>query len=75
MTTVPNDLTQFANGDQVVVISMDGNLRVVAKGLGLGVPFLGGKHGGLLGGWQGFRGKGSSEGGFGMPRGMAAGGL
>jgi hypothetical protein len=75
VTTVPNDLTQFANGDQVVVISMDGNLRVVAKGLGLGVPFFGGKHGAGLGGWQGFRGKGSSEGGFEMPRGMAGGGL
>ena len=75
VTTVPSDLTQFANGDHVVIVSMDGNLRAVAKGLGLGVPFLGGKHGGGLGGWQGFRGKGSSEGGFEMPRGMAGGGL
>jgi membrane-associated protease RseP (regulator of RpoE activity) len=75
VTTVPSDLTQFANGDQVVIVSMDGNLRAVVKGAGLGVPFFGGRHGFGLGAWQGFRGKGDSGGGFEMPRGKAGGGL
>jgi len=78
VTTMPSDLAQFADGDHVVIISVDGNLRAVMKGAGLGVPFFGGKHGPGLGGegWQGFRGKGSGEGGSEMmPRGMAGGGL
>jgi membrane-associated protease RseP (regulator of RpoE activity) len=78
VTTMPSDLTQFANGDHVVIVSVDGNLRALTKGAGLGVPFFGGKRGPGLGGegWQGFRGKGSGEGGFEMmPRGKAGGGL
>jgi membrane-associated protease RseP (regulator of RpoE activity) len=77
VTAVPSDLTQFADGDNVAVISVDGNLRFLVKGAGLGVPFFGGKHGPGLGGWDGFRGKGSGEGGFEfeMPRGRAGGGL
>jgi hypothetical protein len=75
VTAVPNDLTKFANGDHVVIVSMDNNVRAVVKGAGLGVPFLGGGHGFGLGGWQGFRGKGDSGGGFEMPRGKAGGGL
>jgi len=78
VTTMPSDLTQFADGDHVVIISVDGNLRAVMKGAGLGVPFFGGKRGPGLGGqgWQGFRGKGGGEGGSEMmPRGKAGGGL
>ena len=69
VTTVPNDLTKFANGDHVAIISVDGNLRALVKGAGLGVPFFGGRHGLGLGGWHGFRGEGGFEGGFEMPRG------
>jgi len=75
VTAVPSDLTKFANGDHVVIVSMDNNVRAVMKGAGLGVPFFGGGHGFGLGGWQGFRGKGDSGGGFEMPRGKAGGGL
>ena len=79
VTAMPSDLTQFANGDQVTIISVDGNLRALMKGPGLGAgffggiggPFFGGKHGLGRGGWDGFRG----EGDFGMPRGKAGGGL
>jgi membrane-associated protease RseP (regulator of RpoE activity) len=81
VTTVPSDLTQFANGDHVTIISVDGNLRALVKGPGLGVPFFGGRGGPCLGGegWQGFRGgrgfEGGFDGGFEMPRGKAGGGL
>jgi len=79
VTTVPNDLTKFANGDHVVIISMDGNLRALVKGAGLGVPFFGRKGGFGSGGWDGFRGdrgsKDGFDGGFEMPRGQAGGGL
>ena len=79
VTTMPNDLTQFADGDHVVIISVDGNLRLFMKGAGLGAgffggiggPFFGGKHGSGADGWDGF-GRG---GGFEMPRGRAGGGL
>jgi membrane-associated protease RseP (regulator of RpoE activity) len=79
VTTVPSDLTQFANGDNVTVISVDGNLRALTKGRGLGVPFFGGKGGFGFGGRGGFRGghgfEGGFDGGFEMPRGTAGGGL
>lgn len=79
VTTVPSDLTQFANGDNVTVISVDGNLRALTKGSCLGVPFFGGKGGFGFGGWGGFRGghgfEGGFNGGFEMPRGTAGGGL
>jgi membrane-associated protease RseP (regulator of RpoE activity) len=83
VTAVPSDLTKFANGDHVVIISVDGNLRVLVKGAGLGAGFFGGiggrffgeGHGPGFGGWQGFSGKDSGQGGFEMPRGKAGGGL
>jgi membrane-associated protease RseP (regulator of RpoE activity) len=79
VTTVPSDLTQFANGDRVTVISVDGNLRALVKGASIGVPFFGGKGGFGFGGWGEFRGghgfEGGFNGGFEMPRGTAAGGL
>lgn len=67
VTAVPSDLTKFANGDHVAIVSVDGNLRVVLEGggLGIGIPFLGGMHGRGFEGWQGFGGDGM----FGMPRG------
>ena len=81
VTTMPNDLTQFENGDQVTIISVDGNLRALMRGPGLGVPFFGGIGGPFFGrmrgpgpggeGWHGFRGEGDFE----MPRGKAGGGL
>jgi membrane-associated protease RseP (regulator of RpoE activity) len=69
VTTMPNDLTQFENGDQVTIISVDGNLRALMRGPGLGVPFFGRMRGPGLGGWDGFHGEGGGEGDFGMPRG------
>ena len=79
VTTLPSDLTQFEDGDQVTIISVDGNLRALTKGPGLGGPFFGGiggpffggMHGLGRGGWDGFRGEGDFE----MPRGKAGGGL
>jgi len=79
VTAVPSDLSQFENGDQVTIISVDGNLRALMKGPGLGGPFFGGiggpffggMHGLGRGGWDGFRGEGDFE----MPRGKAGGGL
>ncbi len=81
VTAVPSDLTQFADGDHVAVISVDGNLRVLMKGAGLGAgflggiggPFFGGKHGSGADGWDGFGREGGFE--FEMPRGRAGGGL
>jgi len=81
VTTMPSDLTQFADGDHVTIISVDGNVRAITKCSGFGVPFFGGRRGPGLGGegWQGFRGDrggdGGSDGGFEMPRGKAGGGL
>jgi membrane-associated protease RseP (regulator of RpoE activity) len=75
VTTVPKDLTKFESGDHVIIISVDGNLRALMKGPGLGVPFFGGMRGPGLGGWHGFRGEGGFDGGFEMPRGKAGGGL
>ena len=79
VTAVPSDLTQFADGDNVAVISVDGNLRFLVKGAGLGAgffggiggPFFGGKHGSGADGWDGS----GREGGLEMPRGRAGGGL
>jgi membrane-associated protease RseP (regulator of RpoE activity) len=83
VTAVPSDLTKFANGDHVIAISVDGNLRALTKGAGLGAGFFGGiggrffggGHGSGLRGWQGFAGKGNGTDGFEMPRGQAGGGL
>jgi membrane-associated protease RseP (regulator of RpoE activity) len=83
VTTVPSDLTQFEDGDQVTVISVDGNLRAFTKGPGLGGgffggiggAFFGGMHGPGRGGWDGFQGESGGEGDFDMPRGKAGGGL
>jgi len=81
VTAVPSDLTQFADGDHVAVISVDGNLRFLVKGAGLGAgffggiggPFFGGKHGSGADGWDGSGREGGFE--FEMPRGRAGGGL
>jgi len=70
VTTVPSDLTQFANGDHVAIVSVDGNLRLVIEGGGLGVPFLGGMHGFGFGRGHEFGGDGM----FGMPGGKAGAG-
>ena len=83
VTAMPSDLTQFANGDQVTIISVDGNLRALTKGPGrggpffggIGGPFFGGMHGPGRGGWDGFQGESGGEGDFDMPRGKAGGGL
>ena len=63
--TMPSDLTQFADGDHVTVISVDDQLRALTKGPGAGFPFFGGRHGRGPGGGPGFPG----EGGFEVPRG------
>ncbi|MGD0766227.1 MAG: PDZ domain-containing protein [Dehalococcoidia bacterium] len=61
VTTVPTDLSQFQNGDNVVVLSVDGNLRLIAKNAGGLLQFLGkGGRGGMRG-WQGF-GMGGTKG-------------
>jgi len=77
VTTTPSDLTQFASGDHVTIISVDGNLRALTKGSGFGLPCFGGKGGHGFGGegWSGSRGGRGSEGGFDMPQGKAGGGL
>jgi membrane-associated protease RseP (regulator of RpoE activity) len=83
VTAMPSDLTQFASGDQVTVVSVDGNLRALMKGPGLGGSFFGGigghsfggMHGPGRGGWDGFQGENGGDGDFGMPRGEAGGGL
>jgi len=69
VTTFPKDLAQFQSGDKLTVISVDGSLRAVSKGMGHMLPFFG-KHGGGMpffgeeghGGHHGRRGPG-----FGMP--------
>jgi membrane-associated protease RseP (regulator of RpoE activity) len=79
VTAVPSDLTQFADGDNVAVISVDGNLRFLVKGAGLGAGFFGGIGGPFFGGKHGSGADGRDrfgrEGGFEMPRGRAGGGL
>jgi len=35
VTAIPSDLTKFASGDKVVVLSVDGNLRLISKGAGM----------------------------------------
>jgi membrane-associated protease RseP (regulator of RpoE activity) len=54
VVTVPADLSKFASGDKVVVFSVDGNLRAIAKGAGGMMPFMGKLGRGMHGGWQGF---------------------
>jgi membrane-associated protease RseP (regulator of RpoE activity) len=79
VVAVPSDLSQYASGDNVAIISLDGNLRAVVKGLGLGVPFFDGMHGFGFGGrhglgsegWDGSKGGGNFE----MPRGGGLGGF
>ena len=56
VTTVPSDLSKFASGDKVVVVSVDGNLRLVAQGGGM-MGLLGkGGFGGCGRGGKGFGG-------------------
>jgi membrane-associated protease RseP (regulator of RpoE activity) len=55
VTAIPADLSKFASGDKVVALSVDGNLRLVARGAGLmGLLGKGGLRG--CGGGQGFGG-------------------
>lgn len=51
--TAPTDLSQFQSGDKVAAISVDGNLRLVAKNPGRLLSFGKGCRGGMRGG-QGF---------------------
>jgi membrane-associated protease RseP (regulator of RpoE activity) len=77
VVAVPSDLSQYANGDNVAVVSMDGNLRAIIHSAGAGLPFFGGmrgfggRHGFGSGGWDGFKGGGN----FSMPRVGGVGGL
>lgn len=73
VVTAPADLSKFASGDKVVVLSVDGNLRAIAKGAGM-MGFLGKGFGGMRGmhGWGMFgddNGSGGNNGtrGLGMP--------
>jgi membrane-associated protease RseP (regulator of RpoE activity) len=79
VVAVPSDLSQYASGDNVAVVSLDGNLRAVILSPGARLPFFGGMHGfGFEGrhgfgmdGWDGFKGGGN----FAMPRAASPGGL
>ena len=51
--TAPADLSKFASGDKVVVLSVDGNLRLISKGAGM-MGFLGKGLGGMRGHMRGF---------------------
>jgi membrane-associated protease RseP (regulator of RpoE activity) len=52
VTAVPADLSKFASGDKVVIVSVDSSLRLISKGAGM-MGFLGkggfGRHGGMQG--------------------------
>ena len=63
VVTVPADLSKFASGDKVVVLSVDGNLRAIAKGAGGMMPFMGKLGRGCGGGRQGFGMFGGDENG------------
>src|SRR3990170_5841274 len=45
VTVLPNDLSKFESGDHVTIVSVDGDLRAVSKGLGGFLPGFGGMHG------------------------------
>ena len=45
VTVRPNDLSKFEGGDHVTIISVDGDLRAVSKGMGGFLPGFGGRHG------------------------------
>ena len=63
VVTVPADLSKFASGDKVVVLSVDGNLRAIATGAGGMMPFMGKLGRGCGGGRQGFGMFGGDENG------------
>jgi membrane-associated protease RseP (regulator of RpoE activity) len=54
VVSFPADLTKFASGDKVAVVSVDGNLRAIATGAGRALPFLGKGLGGMRGHMRGF---------------------
>src|SRR3972149_665051 len=57
VTVLPNDLSKFESGDHVTIVSVDGDLRAVSKGMGGFLPGFGGMHGFGRGGEQrGMRG-------------------
>ena len=45
VTVAPNDLSKFESGDHVTIVSVDGDLRAVSKGMGGFLPGFGGMHG------------------------------
>jgi len=53
VTVAPNDLSKFASGDHVTIVSVDGDLRAVSKGMGGFLPGFGGMHGFGRGGKHG----------------------
>ena len=46
VTVAPNDLSKFESGDHVTIVSVDGDLRAVSKGMGGFLPGFGGMRGG-----------------------------
>ncbi len=75
VVTRPNDLSKFASGDKVVVVSIDGNLRAIAAG-SLGMLGKGLEHRafgwGMMGNRYGDNGNGNGS-GLDMPmRGLGA---
>ncbi|MDP2675376.1 MAG: PDZ domain-containing protein [Dehalococcoidia bacterium] len=52
VTVAPKDLSKFESGDHVTIVSVDGDLRAVSKGMGGFLPGFGGMHG--FGGMRGF---------------------
>jgi len=63
VVTAPADLSKFASGDKVVVLSVDGNLRAIATGAGGMMPFMDKLGRGCHGGRQGFGMSGDDENG------------
>jgi len=45
VTVAPKDLSKFESGDHVTIVSVDGDLRAVSKGMGGFLPGFGGMHG------------------------------
>ena len=70
VTVAPNDLSKFESGDHVTIVSVDGDLRAVSKGMGGFLPGFGGMHGFGRGGKHGFGGMRD----FGGMRGFGPGG-
>jgi len=56
VTVAPNDLSKFESGDHVTIVSVDGDLRAVSKGMGGFLPGFGGMHGFGRGDKHGFGG-------------------